>query len=49
MQKKFGADLKTPNDLSVPEYEGVLRLQGWRWRRRARPMPTRCIAGAVER
>ena len=23
MQKKFGADLKTPNDLSVPEYEGV--------------------------
>ena len=21
--KKFGADLKTPNDLSVPEYEGV--------------------------
>ena len=28
MQKKFGADLKTPNDLSVPEYEGGLRLQG---------------------
>jgi urea transport system substrate-binding protein len=23
MQKKFGADLKTPNDLSVPEYEAV--------------------------
>ena len=23
MQKKFGANLKTPNDLSVPEYEGV--------------------------
>jgi len=23
MQKKFGADLKTPNDLSVPQYEGV--------------------------
>ena len=23
MQKKFGAGLKTPNDLSVPEYEGV--------------------------
>ncbi|MBV9521805.1 MAG: substrate-binding protein [Alphaproteobacteria bacterium] len=23
MQKKFGGDLKTPNDLSVPEYEGV--------------------------
>lgn len=23
MQKKFGAELKTPNDLSVPEYEGV--------------------------
>jgi len=23
MEKKFGADLKTPNDLSVPEYEGV--------------------------
>ena len=23
MSKKFGADLKTPNDLSVPEYEGV--------------------------
>jgi len=23
MKKKFGADLKTPNDLSVPEYEGV--------------------------
>ena len=23
MTKKFGADLKTPNDLSVPEYEGV--------------------------
>jgi branched-chain amino acid transport system substrate-binding protein len=23
MGKKFGADLKTPNDLSVPEYEGV--------------------------
>ncbi|MBF6570749.1 MAG: substrate-binding protein [Candidatus Binataceae bacterium] len=23
MQEKFGADLKTPNDLSVPEYEGV--------------------------
>jgi ABC-type branched-subunit amino acid transport system substrate-binding protein len=22
-KKKFGADLKTPNDLSVPEYEGV--------------------------
>jgi len=23
MEKKFGADLKTPNDLSVPQYEGV--------------------------
>jgi urea transport system substrate-binding protein len=23
MNKKFGADLKTPNDLSVPQYEGV--------------------------
>ena len=23
MQQKFGADLKTPNDLSVPEYEAV--------------------------
>src|SRR5258708_3200513 len=23
MSKKFGADLKTPNDLSVPEYEAV--------------------------
>src|SRR3984957_993799 len=23
MQKKFGSDLKTPNDLSVPEYEAV--------------------------
>ena len=23
MQKKFGAELKTPNDLSVPEYEAV--------------------------
>jgi urea transport system substrate-binding protein len=23
MERKFGADLKTPNDLSVPEYEGV--------------------------
>jgi len=23
MEKKFGANLKTPNDLSVPEYEGV--------------------------
>src|SRR6266700_2140274 len=23
MQKKFGADLKTPNDLSVPEYEAI--------------------------
>ena len=23
MEKKFGADLKTPNDLSVPEYEAV--------------------------
>ncbi len=23
MKKKFGADLKTPNDLSVPEYEAV--------------------------
>lgn len=23
MQKKFGANMKTPNDLSVPEYEGV--------------------------
>lgn len=23
MQKKFGSDLKTPNDLSVPQYEGV--------------------------
>ena len=23
MQKKFGGNLKTPNDLSVPEYEGV--------------------------
>ena len=23
MQKKFGADLKTPNDLSVPEYDAV--------------------------
>jgi len=23
MQKKFGADLKTPNDLSVPQYEAV--------------------------
>ena len=23
MTKKFGADLKTPNDLSVPEYEAV--------------------------
>jgi branched-chain amino acid transport system substrate-binding protein len=23
MEKKFGADLKTPNDLSVPQYEGI--------------------------
>jgi branched-chain amino acid transport system substrate-binding protein len=23
MEKKFGKDLKTPNDLSVPQYEGV--------------------------
>jgi branched-chain amino acid transport system substrate-binding protein len=23
MQKKFGSNLKTPNDLSVPQYEGV--------------------------
>jgi len=23
MQRKFGGDLKTPNDLSVPQYEGV--------------------------
>jgi branched-chain amino acid transport system substrate-binding protein len=23
MQKKFGADLRTPNDLSVPEYDAV--------------------------
>jgi branched-chain amino acid transport system substrate-binding protein len=23
MQKKFGAELRTPNDLSVPEYEGI--------------------------
>jgi branched-chain amino acid transport system substrate-binding protein len=23
MQKKFGADLKTPNDLSVPQYEAI--------------------------
>ncbi len=23
MNKKFGADLKTPNDLSVPQYEGI--------------------------
>lgn len=23
MQKKFGANLKTPNDLSVPQYEGI--------------------------
>jgi urea transport system substrate-binding protein len=23
MQRKFGADLKTPNDLSVPEYEAI--------------------------
>ncbi len=23
MKKKFGANLKTPNDLSVPEYEGI--------------------------
>ena len=23
MTKKFGADLKTPNDLSVPQYEAV--------------------------
>ena len=23
MQKKFGTELKTPNDLSVPEYEAV--------------------------
>jgi urea transport system substrate-binding protein len=23
MQKKFGADLKTPNDLSVPEYDAI--------------------------
>ena len=23
MEKHFGADLKTPNDLSVPQYEGV--------------------------
>ena len=28
MSKKFGADLKTPNDLSVPEYEARLCLQG---------------------
>ena len=28
MQKKFGAELKTPNDLSVPQYEGDLPLQG---------------------
>ena len=29
MSKKFGADLKTPNDLSVPEYEGVYRRAAW--------------------
>jgi urea transport system substrate-binding protein len=23
MEKKFGADLRTPNDLSVPQYEGI--------------------------
>ena len=23
MQKKFGANLKTPNDLSVPEYDAI--------------------------
>jgi len=23
MQRKFGSDLKTPNDLSVPQYEGI--------------------------
>jgi len=23
MNKKFGANLKTPNDLSVPQYEGI--------------------------
>ena len=23
MEKKFGAGLKTPNDLSVPQYEGI--------------------------
>ena len=28
MQKKFGADLKTPNDLSVPRVRGRVPLQG---------------------
>ena len=28
MEKKFGADLKTPNDLSVPAIRGDLPLQG---------------------
>ena len=27
MARKFGDDLKTPNDLSVPQYEGVYLLQ----------------------
>ena len=39
MQKKFGADLKTPNDLSVPQYEGVY-LYKPRSRRPGRPIRT---------
>ena len=47
MQKKFGAELKTPNDLSVPQYEGVYAYKR-RWRRRARPTPDKVIAALAE-
>ena len=46
-QKKFGADLKTPNDLSVPQYEGVY-LYKPRSRRRGRPMRRTVHRGAAE-
>ena len=39
--KKFGTDLKTPNDLSVPEYEAVYLQRAPRSRRLVRPIRPR--------
>ena len=47
MQKKFGADLKTPNDLSVPQYEASTCTRR-RSRRPARSTPDKVIPALAQ-